>query len=135
MTKSKPLSQRNESELIALFLEFDIQPPDPEETTVKELRSILAEHGIDNKAIRDWESKQENQLDIKEYDGTEPTEQPSGDVVVVMQRNNPVFEWGKYKFTREAKYIPMPKDDAMNLIQKYDGFRIATREEIKRHYQ
>lgn len=135
MTKTKSLSQRNEGELIEVFLQFDIQPPDPTETTVKELRSILEEHGITNKVLRDWENKQENKLDIKEYDGREPSAQPDGDVVVVMQRNNPIFVWGKYKFSREAKYIPMPKDEAMELIQKYDGFRIATREEIKRHYQ
>ena len=133
MTKSKSLSQRNEKELLEIFASFDIPAPDPKDTTVEDLRTILKEKGIDNKALRAWEDKQDNKLDIEEYDGKNP-EDTKGDVIVGMRRKNAFFEYRGHKFTRDRPYVPMSQEDAYALIQRYDGFYQASREEVKRYY-
>lgn len=128
----KALSQRSLPELKQVFEEFNI--PLPADPTKKELLADLKQYGIDNKKIKAFEDKKENKLEINESDAKD---QPAveGDVVVAMTRKNPEFGWRTYKFSRTRPFAPMSKDEAIELIQEYDGFHIATREEIKRYYK
>ena len=129
---SKTLSQRSVAELTQLFDEFAINFPDSEEApTKKELLSELAEAGITNSVIKEWESKAESADELN----VDEEELVTGDVVVQMNRNNSLFSWKKYRFTTETRFLPMPREDAFELIQEYDGFRIASREEIKRYFR
>ena len=128
---SKTLSQRSVAELTELFDEFAINFPDSGETaTKKELLSELAEAGITNAVIKQWEAKEDtdDELDVDEALVT-------GDVVVHMSRRNRLFSWRKYRFTEDTRFLPMPKADALQLIQDYEGFRIASREDIKRYFR
>ncbi|QLF83306.1 hypothetical protein SEA_NICEHOUSE_62 [Rhodococcus phage NiceHouse] len=132
MSTVKSLSQRNVDEIKQVFTEFGIDIPD--EATKKELLVELGRLGIDNKKLKEFESKKENKLDVKEYADQENPE-VEGDVVVCMKRNNTVFSWGTYRFTSTHKFVPMPKDEALKLIQAYPGFHIATRKEIQSYYK
>ena len=128
---SKTLSQRSVAELSELFDEFAINFPESEEApTKKELLFELKQAGITNAVIQQWEAKTdtEDELDVDEALVT-------GDVVVHMSRRNRLFSWRKYRFTEETRFLPMPKADALQLIQDYEGFRIASREDIKRYFR
>jgi len=128
----KALSSRSVAEVKKVFEEFQI--PVPDEANKKELLLELGRHGIDNRKLKAYEEKKENKLDVKEY---EDQENPvvEGDVVVCMTRTNPVFVWKDYRFSGTRKFVPMPKDDAIELIQAYSGFHIANRKEIQSYYK
>jgi hypothetical protein len=65
---------------------------------------------------------------------TEPTK--SDDLVLLkMERGNPGYEAiGKYMFTQEHPYLPVPRADANEIFRLETGFRLATDEEVQSFY-
>lgn len=129
----KPLSKMNLDDLKEVFEFFGIDLPS-ESPTRNELLTELKRLDITNKKIQEYYGKQENKLDVDEYKDSDSQVANDGDVVVAMTRKNAVFVWKDYHFGGKYRFLPMPKSDALELIQAYDGFHIATREEIKRYY-
>lgn len=127
---NKPLSKKNLDELKQVFEDFDIDYPSLDPTRA-ELLEELKRLDITNKKIQSFYSKTESNLEDVDKFGPD---QDDNDVVVCMTRRNPVFVWKHYSFGGEVRFLPMPKEDALELIQRYSGFHIATREEIKRYY-
>lgn len=127
---TKQLSARTVGELRDIFSEYDIDLPGNGAPTKKELLQELSEKGITNKTLRDWDNKTTADTEPMNEEEIE-----TGHVVVFMNRNNPYFSWEGYQFSSIKRFLPMPKDDALRLIQTYEGFRIASGEEIKRYYK
>lgn len=65
----------------------------------------------------------------------EPTVLKAQDKYLIkMERKNPYFEFGKYKFTQENPYAIMPADDAQDILTKESGFRQALPGELQEYY-
>ena len=65
----------------------------------------------------------------------EPTVLKAQDKYLIkMERKNPYFEFGKYKFTQENPYAIMPADDAQAILTKESGFRQALPGELQEYY-
>lgn len=131
----KPLSSRTVDEIYEVYEMFDIPVPgeDDERVTRKELLLGLSAAGITNKSLRSFEQKETEEEQSDEE--VSETETESGDVVVCMTRRNPYFVWRKYQFGKGRRFMPMTKDEALELIQTFDGFHIASREEIRRSFK
>lgn len=54
--------------------------------------------------------------------------------LIKMERENPLFEYGKYRFTQEHPFVAMPADAANGILTREDGFRIATPAEAQEYY-
>ena len=138
----KPLSQRKVAEVLAVYERHGIPLPetdDGDKPTQKELVAHLNTLGINNKTNKEWELKHLTTVDLDDEPGEDAPQQsePEDDdmVVVMMTRRNPIFTWREYTFSPKKPFVPMPKKDALDLVQKYDGFHVAKREEIKRYYK
>lgn len=55
-------------------------------------------------------------------------------LLLKMERQNPSFEVFGYKFTRTHPYQVMPQEDAQKIMDTYEGFTIATPDEVKSFY-
>lgn len=54
--------------------------------------------------------------------------------LIKMERKNPLFEFGQYKFTKEDPYNIMPAEDAQRILTKETGFRQAFPDELREYY-
>lgn len=124
----KPLSQRKKDELLKLFEDFSIDLPDVENPTNKFLVNVLEQAGVTNKALRtlNVKSEQEEQAASMTFDGMS---------VVCMDRDNASFQFKKFLFTRDRKYILMPEEDAQEIVNTIPGFRKAGVEEVSSYYK
>lgn len=61
-------------------------------------------------------------------------DKPDKVVVRMAGRNNSIFEFGPYKFTKNQPIQLLKYDDAVRLVEKYDGFIVTTLEEAKEFY-
>lgn len=69
----------------------------------------------------------------------DPVEEPENivynDMVILkMSRENPSFEAFGFRFTKDNPYIAMSSDQAQLIINSYDGFLIASPDEVKSYY-
>ncbi|ASZ74887.1 hypothetical protein FDI69_gp073 [Rhodococcus phage Trina] len=133
----KRISQYSKPELIALFEKYNLELPQTKpgkQPTVKEMVVQLGVYEINDETLRKMEEKHDFQPDEKTYENIAATS-PSGDVVVMMTRKNPSFNFKTHKFTQERRFVPMSEEDAEQLISIWPGFHKATREEIQRYYR
>lgn len=54
--------------------------------------------------------------------------------LIKMTRENPYFEFGRYKFTKEKPYAIMTAEDAQRILESEDGFRQAFPSELQEFY-
>lgn len=57
-----------------------------------------------------------------------------GSYLIKMTRQNPYFEFKKYKFTQENPYAIMPPEDAQEILSTEEGFRQAFPAELQEFY-
>lgn len=55
-------------------------------------------------------------------------------ILVKMDRANTFYQVGKYTFTIEHPFVAMPEDDAQEIFDNEEGFRVATPSEVKNYY-
>lgn len=55
-------------------------------------------------------------------------------VLVKMERKNPIYEIGKYRFTRSHPFQLVDEDDVDKVVRRHKGFSIATPSEAKEFY-
>lgn len=58
----------------------------------------------------------------------------SANYLIKMERENPYFEFGTYKFTKENPYNIMPASDAQRILTDETGFRQAFPAELQEYY-
>lgn len=54
--------------------------------------------------------------------------------LVKMSRKNPLFEFGKYKFTKDNPFVVMDADSTNKILTTEEGFSIATPAEAQDYY-
>lgn len=123
----KLISQRKREELIDLLNEFNIELPTI--VTKETLKNELMLHGITDDKLRKFGTKEELE---KEQDKKKVL---SGMVVVKMDRNNSLYQFKTYVFTKKDRMVLMSELDAKELLGSQNGFHIASREEIEQFYK
>lgn len=136
----KNINQMNKKELYALYEQFDLLPPEPEDgekITNNDLRADLAEvYGITNESLAEFERKKDVPLEKDaEGDYSGYVEDESGRILIYMDRSNSSYGVGKYVFTQAQRYLPVDKETAKELLNNHEGFRQVSREEVKRVFR
>jgi hypothetical protein len=100
--------------------------PVTEEDTRKEIILKLQESGKTYAMYKRFEEPVEkNSTEQVEFSST---------ILLKMNRLNPSFEVFGYKFTKSHPYQVMSQKDAQTIMDTYDGFVIATPDEVKSFY-
>jgi len=103
----------------------------------KDIIAMLAEEGVtyevyDN--LANTEKTEDSEIEVF-YDKKQNNIVPEGQTVLVkMDRGNPLYEIGKHVFTKVHPYVAMTEEDAQEIFDTEDGFRLATPSEVKDFY-
>ena len=99
--------------------------------------AALSEEGVTwavyQKTVETLEEETEDMSDQPAVKN-EKKEQTGEDVLVKMDRDNFRYDILGYSFTKEHPYIAMSKDNAQQIFDKEDGFRLATPKEVQEYY-
>jgi hypothetical protein len=99
--------------------------------------AALSEEGVTwavyQKTVETLEEETEDMSD-QPVVKNEKKEQTGEDVLVKMDRDNFRYDILGYSFTKEHPYIAMSKDNAQQIFDKEDGFRLATPKEVQEYY-
>ena len=100
--------------------------------------AALAEEGVTwsvySKTIKQIEEELEN-MDTEVLPKFDPkAEQPENTVLVRMTRDNFRYDIMGVTFTKEHPFVAMGKDDAQEIFDKEEGFRLATPKEVQEYY-
>jgi len=99
--------------------------------------AALSEEGVTwavyQKTVETLEEETEDMSD-QPVVKNEKKEQTGEDVLVKMGRDNFRYDILGYSFTKEHPYIAMSKDNAQQIFDKEDGFRLATPKEVQEYY-
>lgn len=119
------LQQLNKKELQKLANKADVVLGGDESN--KEIVTKLEENGVN------YEFYKKTVLDSIEEEDSLPlfSEKP---VLLKMERKNPSFEAFGCRFTRDHPYVLLDELTAQQIIDNYDGFRIASPKEAKAFY-
>lgn len=79
------------------------------------------------------ERADEDEIDVF-YSKKQNVTDPTGTVLVKMDRANPFYETCGYTFTKEHPYVAMSEDHAQDIFDIDSGFRIATPAEAREFY-
>lgn len=133
----KKLKQMTKPELMQIYKDFTLTPPDVEKPTNVELVSYLEDkYQITDKKLKAYYEKEDTKLDDKNQGDYESfVQSDDGTVVICMDRKNASYAIGRYTFTQNKRYLPVDKDTAEIILKEHSGFHKATREEIKRNFK
>ena len=100
--------------------------------------AALAEEGVTwsvySKTIKQIEEESEN-MDTEVLPKFDPkAEQPENTVLVRMTRDNFRYDIMGVTFTKEHPFVAMSRDDAQEIFDKEEGFRLATPKEVQEYY-
>lgn len=101
--------------------------PVTEEDTKKEIILKLQENGKTYSMYKRFENPESRDTIAGQVEF-------SSTILLKMNRLNPSFEAFGYKFTKTHPYQVMPQEDAQKIMDTYDGFVIATPDEVKSFY-
>ena len=98
----------------------------------------LAEEGVTwsvyNKTIEKME-EDEDDMAVEVLPKFDPkAEHPEDTVLVRMTRANFRYDIMGYTFTKEHPFVAMHKEDAQEIFDKEEGFRLATPKEVQEYY-
>lgn len=130
----KKLRYMKKDELLEVYKQFDIPLPDPDEDGKLPTNDVLLDdleviYDITDDKIKAWEEKKDAELNKEEP--VLPLEDDDGNIVICMDRDNLSFGYGKYRFTKASRYQVVDAETAKALLNDYEGFHRATREELK----
>jgi hypothetical protein len=63
-----------------------------------------------------------------------PDSQPENTVLVRMTRENFRYDMEGFTFTKEHPFVAMTEEDAQEIFDKEEGFRLATPKEVQEYY-
>ena len=100
--------------------------------------AALSEEGVTwsvySKTIKQIEEELEN-MDTEVLPKFDPkAEQPENTVLVRMTRDNFRYDIMGVTFTKEHPFVAMSRDDAQEIFDKEEGFRLATPKEVQEYY-
>ena len=122
----RPFKTQNKAELESVYEELELDLPEGRYTR-QDLIMTLEDLDITPETISSFNKKEEKEsVDNTEYDGM---------AVVCMDRNNVEFRYGKFRFTKNNRYILMSKELADELISTTSGFHKASVQEVKAYYR
>jgi len=98
--------------------------------------AALAEEGVTwsvyNKTI---EKMEEEDMSVEVLPKFDPrAEQPENTVLVRMMRENFRYDTMGFTFTKEHPFVAMSNDEAQEIFDKEEGFRLATPREVQEYY-
>lgn len=101
--------------------------------------AALTEEGVTwsvyQKTIKDVEEAAEEFADTEEIlPRFNPNAQPEDTVLVRMTRENYRYDILGFTFTKEHPFVAMTEDDAQEIFDKEEGFRLATPKEVQEYY-
>ena len=101
--------------------------------------AALTEEGVTwsvyQKTIKDVEEAAEDFADTEEIlPRFNPNAQPEDTVLVRMTRENYRYDILGFTFTKEHPFVAMTEDDAQEIFDKEEGFRLATPKEVQEYY-
>lgn len=124
------LIQLRREELQKLASDLNIEGLD-DKSTKPEIVTALEEEGVNYGYYK------------KRYIDNDPEDTPAEEsvelfdakpVLLKMDRKNGTFEALGHKFTREHPYALVSQQDAQDIIDMFDGFRLASPSEAKAYY-
>lgn len=120
------LSQLNKKELLKLAAKADVQLDGSEvnKEIVEKLKASNVSYDYYKKVILD--ARDEEQEDEPLFD--------KNTVLLKMERKNPSLEAFGHRFTREHPYALVDEDTAQQIIDSYEGFRLASPAEARAFY-
>jgi len=124
---------------------------------VSELKTIAEDFGVEIDGLKNkidiiaalseegvtWAVYQKTVKDIEEADDMsvevpvrlDPKKELAEDTVLVkMERDNFRYDIQGHTFTKEHPYVAMNKEQAQNIFDKEEGFRLATPKEVQDFY-
>jgi hypothetical protein len=102
--------------------------------------ATLAEEGVTwsvyQKTIKDIEKAAEELGDDSDeiLPRFNPNAQPEDTVLVRMTRENFRYDILGFTFTKEHPFVAMTEDNAQEIFDKEEGFRLATPKEVQEYY-
>ena len=101
--------------------------------------AALAEEGVTwsvyQKTIKDIEDAAEEFAETEEIlPRFNPDAQPEDTVLVRMTRDNFRYDIIGFTFTKEHPFIAMTEENAQQIFDKEEGFRLATPKEVQEYY-
>jgi hypothetical protein len=101
--------------------------------------AALAEEGVTwsvyQKTVKDIEEAAEEFADTEEIlPRFNPDAQPENTVLVRMTRENYRYDVIGFTFTKEHPFIAMTEENAQEIFDKEEGFRLATPKEVQEYY-
>jgi hypothetical protein len=101
--------------------------------------AALAEEGVTwsvyQKTVKDIEEAAEEFADTEEIlPRFNPDAQPENTVLVRMTRENFRYDVIGFTFTKEHPFIAMTEENAQEIFDKEEGFRLATPKEVQEYY-
>lgn len=120
------LQQLKKEELQKLAHKFEVQID--ENTTKPELLTLLQEANITYSTYKKFfiDSEEVTEEESNSFD-TKPC-------LLKMERQNGSFEAFGKRFTKEHPYVVMSEEDAQDIIDSFEGFRLASPGEAKAYY-
>jgi len=98
--------------------------------------AALAEEGVTwsvyNKTIENMEEEDMSTEVLPKFDPK--AEQPENTVLVRMTRHNFRYDTMGFTFTKEHPFVAMSNDEAQEIFDKEEGFRLATPREVQEYY-
>ena len=99
--------------------------------------AALSEEGVSWSVYTSTLEKLEEEEDMAETLFVKPEnkkQNPEDTVLVKMERKNFRYDIMGHTFTKEHPYIAMDKDEAQEIFDKEEGFRLATPKEVQDFY-
>lgn len=128
-------STMNKPELLAIAEEMGGVDVD-DKNTKPEILNAIADAGM---TYQKWKALTEPEVlpeELEEETEPETVEEvfTGRQVIIKMERKNPTFEANGRKFTKEKPFAVVSEKEAQEIIDMFDGFRIATPHEAKIFY-
>jgi len=102
--------------------------------------AALAEEGVTwsvyQKTIKDIEKAEDEFSEDSEeiLPRFNPDSQPEDTMLVRMTRENHRYDILNYTFTKEHPFVAMTSENAQEIFDKEEGFRLATPKEVQEYY-
>lgn len=108
----------------------------PPKTGRENLILLLEEEGISYEMYEKFSGAEKEQMEAEDNIAQKINEQvPAAKMVLVrMDRINPSYEVGPYRFTQQHPFVAMPEWDAQKIFDIEEGFRLATPREAQEYY-
>ena len=108
----------------------------PTKTNRENLILLLEEEGITYEMYEKFSGAEKEQAELEDNTAQILNQQvPAAKMVLVrMDRVNPSYEVGPYRFSLEHPFVAMPEWDAQKIFDTEEGFRLATPREAQEYY-